>query len=119
MTIAKERVSVVCINQEQICCMLQDLGLLGEQSNRVRTTEDCFEFLVNELLPLVPSFELNAVSFCWLSTVFETQVSEMSRIRLASSWFIVFSSADAAHHLRVSFGGKIESTDTPATFLRS
>lgn len=99
--------------------MLQDLGVLGGQSKRVRTTEECFDFLVNELLHLVPNLELKAISFSWFSTVPDTQVSEMSRIRLASSWFVVFSSVDAAHHLSVSFGVKIESTDTPATLLRS
>ncbi|KAJ4944198.1 hypothetical protein JOQ06_013401 [Pogonophryne albipinna] len=39
----------------------------------------------------------------------------MTRIRLASSSLIVFSSADGVHHLSVSLGVKIESTDTPAT----
>ncbi|TNN69358.1 Replicase polyprotein 1a [Liparis tanakae] len=97
--------------QELSCCMLQDRGVLGGQSNSIRT-DDCFE-----LLPSVPTFDFMAVSFSWLSTVFEIHVSEMSRIRLASSWFIVGSSADAAHHLSVSFGVKIEFTDTPATLL--
>ena len=100
LTMAKDWVSVVCINQEQSWPMLQDLGLVGGQSNSILTMEMGSGLFVDVEEAFTDTLVFKDV-LSWLVWVSEIQVSETRRILRASSWFRVFSWVDTAHHFKV------------------